>query len=102
MNWSIKNCDIASDAGLLVNHCATSLQRRSWSGFSSAPPQWQRDSLFRVDGLDEIVWWLLPWTGFAEVIRPLKLRQRLVEQLEEGLRMNHLAIPEPGKDESIK
>ena len=48
--------------------------------------------LFRVDGLDEIVWWLLPWTGFfAEVIRPLELRQRLVEQLEEGLRMNHLA-----------
>lgn len=43
---------------------------------------------FRVDGLDEILWWLLPWTGFAEVIEPLELRRRLVEQLEAGLRMN--------------
>ncbi|HEX5443471.1 MAG TPA: WYL domain-containing transcriptional regulator [Pirellulales bacterium] len=43
---------------------------------------------FRVDGLDEILWWLLPWTGFAEVIEPLELRQRLVEQLQAGLRMN--------------
>jgi len=46
---------------------------------------------FRVDGLDEILWWLLPWTGFAEVIKPIELRQRFVEQLEEGLRMNRQA-----------
>lgn len=43
---------------------------------------------FRVDGLDEILWWLLPWTGFVKVIKPIELRQRLIEQLEEGLRMN--------------
>lgn len=43
---------------------------------------------FRVDGLDEILWWLLPWTGFAEVIKPLELRRQLVEQLEAGMRMN--------------
>lgn len=45
---------------------------------------------FRVDGLDEILWWLLPWTGFAQVIKPSELRERFVEQLEEGLRMNRL------------
>jgi predicted DNA-binding transcriptional regulator YafY len=43
---------------------------------------------FRVDGLDEILWWLLPWTGFAEVVEPWELRRRFVEQLEDGLRMN--------------
>lgn len=43
---------------------------------------------FRVDGLDEILWWLLPWTGFAQVIQPPELRQRLVEQLEAGLAIN--------------
>lgn len=43
---------------------------------------------FRVDGLEEILWWLLPWTGFARVVKPLELRERLVEQLREGLRMN--------------
>lgn len=46
---------------------------------------------FCVDGLDEILWWLLPWTGFAEVIRPVELRRRFVEQLEQGLRMNRRA-----------
>ncbi|OYV83273.1 MAG: hypothetical protein B7Z73_16245, partial [Planctomycetia bacterium 21-64-5] len=48
---------------------------------------------FRVDGLDEILWWLLPWTGFAEVIKPVELRQRFVEQLEEGLRMHREGKP---------
>ncbi|HET6882637.1 MAG TPA: WYL domain-containing protein [Pirellulales bacterium] len=48
---------------------------------------------FRVDGLDEILWWLLPWTGFAEVIRPIELRERLVEQLQAGLRMNGQPSP---------
>ena len=57
---------------------------------------------FRVDGLDEILWWLLPWTGFAEVIRPWELRERLVEQLEEGLRMNRLAKPIAPKGRVIR
>lgn len=48
---------------------------------------------FRVDGLDEILWWLLPWTGFARVIKPAELRARFVQQLEEGLRMNRHAKP---------
>ena len=43
---------------------------------------------FHVDGLDEILWWLLGWTGFAEVIKPLELRQMLVEQLDAGALMN--------------
>ncbi len=43
---------------------------------------------FRVDGLDEILWWLLGWSGFAKVVKPEQLRQRLVEQLESGLNLN--------------
>ncbi|HVC95917.1 MAG TPA: WYL domain-containing protein [Pirellulales bacterium] len=43
---------------------------------------------FRVDGLDEILWWLLAWTGFAEVIKPAELRELLVDQLDAGLRLN--------------
>lgn len=61
---------------------------------------------FRVDGLDEILWWLLPWTGFARVINPPELRQRLVEQLEEGLTMNRGAAaaelrPAEGRSRAI-
>ena len=43
---------------------------------------------FRVDGLNEIIWWLLGWSGFAKVIRPEELRLRLLEQLEAGIGMN--------------
>jgi predicted DNA-binding transcriptional regulator YafY len=40
---------------------------------------------FRVDGLDEIIWWLLGWSGFAKVIRPDALRERFLEQLQAGI-----------------
>jgi len=43
---------------------------------------------FRVDGLEEILWWLLGWTGFAEVVSPVELRTLLVEQLQNGIAMN--------------
>lgn len=42
----------------------------------------------RVDGLDEIVWWLMGWAPFARVIRPAALRERLVEELRAGLEQN--------------
>jgi len=44
---------------------------------------------FRVDGLDEILWWLLGWTGFAEVIRPAELKALIIKQLKIGLKLNH-------------
>jgi proteasome accessory factor B len=43
---------------------------------------------FQVDGLDEIIWWLLGWSGFAKVIRPDALRERLLEQLRSGIELN--------------
>jgi predicted DNA-binding transcriptional regulator YafY len=43
---------------------------------------------FTVDGLDEIVWWLLCWAPFAIVKKPIELRQMLVEQLRLGLQSN--------------
>ena len=43
---------------------------------------------FRVDGLEEIVWWVLGWSGFVEVVRPLELRLLVVEQLRHALAMN--------------
>ena len=43
---------------------------------------------FQIDGLDEIIWWLLGWTGFVEVVKPNKLRRALVDQLQDGLSIN--------------
>lgn len=47
---------------------------------------------FQVDGLDEIVWWLLSWSGFAKVIRPDELRERLLAQLRAGIELNRIGM----------
>ena len=44
--------------------------------------------LFRVDGLAEIVWWLLGWSGFVEIVRPLELRTTFRSHLKRALAMN--------------
>lgn len=53
---------------------------------------WHRDGRatvqFRVDGLEEIVWWVLGWSGRAKVIRPPELRELVVKQLREAMRLN--------------
>jgi len=43
---------------------------------------------FRVDGLDEILWWVLGWSGRAKVIQPAKLREMVVEKLKAAIEMN--------------
>ena len=43
---------------------------------------------FQVDGLEEIVRWLLGWSGVMEVLRPLELRQMVVEKLQRALVIN--------------
>lgn len=43
---------------------------------------------FTVDGLDEIVWWLMGWAGGAKVLKPDELRARLVTELETALKLN--------------
>ena len=41
---------------------------------------------FRVDGLDEIVWWVLGWSG--KVLAPEELRQIVVDKLKAAIEMN--------------
>jgi predicted DNA-binding transcriptional regulator YafY len=43
---------------------------------------------FRVDGLDELVWWVLGWAGRARVVKPPELRQMVVKQLNEAIQLN--------------
>lgn len=40
---------------------------------------------FRVDGLDEIVWWILGWSGRVKVIQPEELRQLVIERLTQAI-----------------
>lgn len=43
---------------------------------------------FTVDGLDEVLWWLMSWAPFARVEKPEELRKRLVEELSNGIKAN--------------
>jgi predicted DNA-binding transcriptional regulator YafY len=50
---------------------------------------------FRVDGLNEIVHWLLGWSGRATVIRPPELRELVVEYLHKALSLNQAKPDQP-------
>jgi predicted DNA-binding transcriptional regulator YafY len=43
---------------------------------------------FRVDGLNEIVYWILGWSGRATVVQPDELRGLVVAKLREALSLN--------------
>jgi len=42
---------------------------------------------FIVDGLEEILWWVLGWSGNAKVLGPEKLRRMVVDQLQAALKL---------------
>jgi predicted DNA-binding transcriptional regulator YafY len=45
---------------------------------------------FRVDGLEEILWWVLGWAGRVRVVNPPELRDMVLEQLQAAIRINQL------------
>ena len=44
--------------------------------------------MFKVDGLDEILWWVLGWSGRAKVHAPEELREMVVGRLRDALQLN--------------
>jgi len=42
---------------------------------------------FRIDGLDEIVWWVLGWSGRAKVVQPPELRSMVIARLQQALQL---------------
>ncbi len=43
---------------------------------------------FEVDGLEEILWWVLSWTGRVQVLEPPELKKQVVQQLRQGLKLH--------------
>jgi predicted DNA-binding transcriptional regulator YafY len=43
---------------------------------------------FKVDGLSEIVYWVLGWAGRARVVQPQELREMVAEKLATALAMH--------------
>jgi predicted DNA-binding transcriptional regulator YafY len=57
---------------------------------------------FQVDGLDEIFWWVLGWSGRAKVIQPEKLREMVVEKLRQAPEMNTISPLPLGKGQGAR
>ena len=47
---------------------------------------------FQVDGLEEILWWVISWSGSVQVLMPEKLRVMVVGELEKALKLNRTPI----------
>ena len=43
---------------------------------------------FTVDGLEEILRWILTWTGQVKIFEPIELRERFVKTLQAGISLN--------------
>lgn len=43
---------------------------------------------FRVDGLDEIIWWILGYGDQVQVLAPKKLREKVLEVAGNIIQMN--------------
>jgi predicted DNA-binding transcriptional regulator YafY len=89
--WSVFRGDQPYDIEIrFAKDAAIQVTETRWH--ATQQERWHKDGsvtlAFRVDGLNEIVWWLLGWTGFATVVKPEELRLMLCEQLKAGIRDN--------------
>lgn len=89
--WSVFRGDESFDVELLFHQdAARVVAETTWHHTQHVRrhPDGTATVTFRVDGLDEIVWWLLGWAGFVTVVRPERLREMFVGQLRAGLAQN--------------
>jgi proteasome accessory factor B len=48
---------------------------------------------FRIDGLEEITWWILGYGDKVQVLAPLALRQRIVQIAQKMVQTNQQELP---------
>lgn len=48
---------------------------------------------FRVDGLDEIIWWILSYGDRAQVLAPRVLRQKVIQIAQHTVKQNEQLLP---------
>jgi len=89
--WCVHRGAPAYDVELRFSlSAATIVRETTWHPTQAAHPHEDGGVTltFRVDGLDEIVHWVLGWTGRVAVVQPEELRQRVVAELRKALALN--------------
>jgi predicted DNA-binding transcriptional regulator YafY len=87
--WAVYRGERSYDVEILFSkEAATTVTETIWHHTQKVKKNKDRTVLlaFTVDGLNEIVRWVLGWGSRAKVIQPLELRDLIVAQLNESLR----------------
>lgn len=90
--WSVYRGDRTYDVEVRFTKDAADLVTETrWHPTQSRPRKHPDGSVtltFQVDGLNEILWWLLGWSGRVKVVRPPELRDLVLEQLQAAINLN--------------
>ena len=92
--WGVSRGPETHDVELLFTSDAAPLVTETrWHATQSVEKQADGSVLlrFRIDGLDEILWWILGWCGRVKILEPPTLREMVVKQLQKALAKNSAA-----------
>ena len=89
--WGIYRGDTTYDVEVQFSPAAAPLVTETlWHRTQQV--EWHKDGsatlCFQVDGLQEIIWWLLGWSGRVTIVRPKELRDLFVEHLQQAIQMH--------------
>lgn len=89
--WSVYRGDASYDIKLRFESPAAKVVTETVWHHSQEVKQHRDGSVtlsFTVDGLDEILHWILAWSGKVKVISPVELRDLLVQNLKNAVQIN--------------
>lgn len=91
--WAVYRGDRSYDVELLfTKEAATLVTETNWHPTQQVHRNKDGSAIvrFKVDGLNEVVYWVLNWAGRVTVLNPPELRATLVEYLKKALAMNSI------------
>lgn len=89
--WSVYRGEVSYDVELLFSpDAAAVVQETTWHHTQQSRPELDGSVTltFRVDGLNEIVRWVLGWAGRVRVVRPVELRDLVINQHRQAIATN--------------
>jgi predicted DNA-binding transcriptional regulator YafY len=89
--WAVYRGELSYNVEILVaSEAAAIITETVWHHTQAVQHHRDRSVTlrFQIDGLNEIVHWVLAWSGKVRVVQPAELRDLVVEQLRRALTLN--------------
>ena len=94
--WAVFRGDRSYDIELrFISNAAKIVQETTWHHTQKVKPHKDGSVTlsFQVDGLNEILHWILAWSGQVRVQKPDELKELYIKKLEDAVQMNSAADP---------